>query len=130
MYKANDTFTVVLVVANSIGCSDTSSSTVAVFSPNYKPQDNDLNFYVFPNPNNGKFGFKFELTEKRDVEVMMYDILGQGPLYKASWIQAEPGPYFQTVDMKKLGLSPGTYPFIIKSGNSRLNVKIIFTGDE
>lgn len=130
MYKANDTFTVVLVVTNSIGCSDTSSAAVAIYSPNYKPQDNDLNFYVYPNPNTGKFAFKFELKEKGDVEVLMYDILGQGPLYKATWTQVDPGPYFETVDMKKLGLSPGTYPFIIQSGSNRMSVTIIYTGAE
>lgn len=126
-FPENDTFLPRLIVSNSIGCADTSEGVAGINSPNYKPQDNKLNFYAYPNPVTGAFTYKFELGSTRSVKVELYDILGQKPLYTRIWDKLEPGVYYESVDMEALGLSSGTYPLRISSDDDILVVKIIYT---
>jgi PKD repeat protein len=127
-YLSNDKFKVRLFVYNSIGCSDSSQNLVNINSPNYKMQDNAFNFYIYPNPTNSSFTYKFEIKEKRSLEVKLYDILGQMPLWEKVWQDIEPGTYYETVNLKTLGFSPGIYPFVIYSGNDKFSTKIIYSG--
>lgn len=130
MFGSNRSFDVKLVVSNDIGCIDSVTGMTEILSPNYKPQDNPLNAYVYPNPTTGQFTYKFELSDTRTVDVKLYDILGQKPLYSATWTDATPGTHFESVNMRRLGLSAGTYPFIITAGDQQWIVKIIYTGGE
>lgn len=129
MFPDNKTYPVKLFIRNTIGCRDSSEVPVVILSPNYKDQSNALNFYVYPNPTTGKFTYKFELKSTETVSVKLYDILGQTAIYTADWENMAPGTHFETVDMKKLNVSAGTYPLIITGGGSTLVVKIIYTGE-
>jgi PKD repeat protein len=130
MYKDNAPYNPVLVVFNSLDCSDTSDQNIDILSPNYKEQKNPLNFYVYPNPTTGSFVYKFEILEKRTVKVQIYDIVGQKPLFTREWTDMEPGTYYETVNLNEMNLSAGTYPFKITSQNDNLTLKIIYTGGE
>lgn len=125
-YLENDTFNPRLIVYNDYNCRDTSDMYVQIASPNYKKQDNSLNFYVYPNPVNSSFTYKFVITEKRKIHVDLFDILGQTPLISKTWTDLEPGTYYETIDMNALKLSGGTYPFRIESDGDILVVKIIY----
>lgn len=129
-YRENGTYKVKLLVQNSLGCVDSSSQTLEILSPNYVDQDNWASFYIYPNPNNGKFTYKFRITQQQTVGVKLYTILGQQPVYTARWEQIEPGNYFQTIDMKKLQLSKGVYPLVIEANGQQYAVKVLYLGDE
>jgi PKD repeat protein len=129
MYRENRTFTVKLRVENSLGCADSSTQPVQISSPNYIDQKNGASFYVYPNPNGGVFTYKFSIKEKQTVEVKLYDIIGQLPVYTTSWNNAEPGNYFESVDMKKLQLAKGVYPLVIKVNGQPFVVKVVYVGD-
>jgi PKD repeat protein len=129
MYRENRTFNVKLRVENSLGCADSSTQPVQISSPNYIDQKNGASFYVYPNPNGGVFTYKFSIKEKQTVEVKLYDIIGQLPVYTTSWNNAEPGNYFESVDMKKLQLAKGVYPLVIKVNGQPFVVKVVYVGD-
>jgi PKD repeat protein len=129
MYGENGSFTAKLYVENSLGCRDSSTQTIEILSPNYIDQNNGASFYVYPNPNSGLFTYKFKITQKQTVEVKLYDIVGHTVLYTATWENAEPGNYFQSVDLKKLQLSKGTYPLVVYANGEQYVVKVIYVGD-
>lgn len=126
-YLDNQKYQVRLIVANDFGCIDTNFSEIKIKSPNYLNQNNALNFYLYPNPTNGEVTYKFATTTPRDVEIKVFDILGQKPLYVKTWKQVDAGVYFENIDLKRLGISAGTYPVIIRSGEDELVIKLIFT---
>ncbi len=127
-FPDNSSYGVSLKVSSSIGCTDSAGTIVKINSPNYKDQDNALNFYVYPNPTTGFFTYKFEIKEKRSLQVKLYDVKGQLALWEKDWTDLEPGTYYEQVNMKTLDVSPGTYPFVIVSGNDKVTIKIIYTG--
>ena len=129
MYGENGSFVAKLYVENSLGCKDSSTQTIDIISPNYTDQNNAASFYVYPNPNSGVFTYKFKITQKQTVEVKLFNIIGQTELYTATWENAEPGNYFQSVDLKKLQLSKGTYPLIVYANGEQYVVKVIYVGD-
>lgn len=126
-YLENKPYQVRLIVANDIACRDTLIQGIAIKSPNYKNQDNALNFYVYPNPTNGEFTYKFTITESRSIDVTLYDILGQKPLFTKNWQNLDPGTYYETVSLTHLGISAGTYPFKITSDGKTLVIKLVYT---
>jgi PKD repeat protein len=129
MYRDNGSFDVKLQVENSLGCTDSSTQTIDISSPNYIDQNNGASFYVYPNPNSGVFTYKFKIKEKQTVEVNLYDIVGQLPVYTTSWDNAEPGNYFESVDLKKLQLSKGVYPLVIRANGQQFVVKVVYAGE-
>jgi len=129
-YLHNNTFDVSLKVSNAIGCIDSSGRNIKINSPNYRQVENALNFYVYPNPTNGSFTYKFEIKDKRTVTVKLYDVKGQTALYEKTWTDAEPGTYYEMVNMKSLGFSAGTYPLVLISGADKVEEKIVYTGGQ
>jgi hypothetical protein len=89
-------------------------------------QKNPFNFYVYPNPTEGKFTYKF-VSDGSLIEIKLYDILGQKPLYYKVWDKPSAGMYYETVSMKDLNVSAGTYILQIVGGEKSRTVKITFT---
>ncbi|MBS3915665.1 MAG: PKD domain-containing protein, partial [Bacteroidetes bacterium] len=125
-YFRNDSFQTVLMVQNNSGCRDTTNNTIGIKSPNNILQNNALNFYVYPNPNNGQFTYKFEVLETQNITIDIRDILGRNIIYQKNWSSLIPGIYHETIDFNALGLAPGTYPFSIGSDTKKEVVKVIF----
>lgn len=122
----NGSYTATLIVFNDKGCSDTLTREVVIGSPNYLEQKNPFNFYVYPNPTEGKFTYKF-VSDGSLIEIKLYDILGQKPLYYKVWDKPSAGMYYETVSMKDLNVSAGTYILQIVGGEKSRTVKITFT---
>ena len=125
VFNSNGQYRVVLTAINGLGCRDTSSQWIVIESPKLKNQDNPFSFYVFPNPTAKSVNYKFEATAGSKIKIQLHTILGQGVLYERNWDIQEAGTYFETIDLKRLGLSAGVYPLSIESGDQRLSVKII-----
>jgi len=128
-FRENGSYQTRLYVENSLGCKDSMLATLVVFSPNYKDQDNGASFYAYPNPNAGTFTYKFRISQQQTVQVKLFNILGQTPVYTATWENAKPGNYFETIDLKKLQLSKGTYPLLVFANGKQYLVKIVYLGD-
>ncbi|MEN9511102.1 MAG: hypothetical protein RLZZ370_921, partial [Bacteroidota bacterium] len=126
-YEQNGTFPVRLVVDNQQGCADTSEVDFVLSSPNLKPQDNVLDFYLYPNPTNESFTYKFRLSQADDVRVELFDILGQDPIWSRTWRQAPAGTSYEELNLKRLGISGGTYVLRLRSGTVSAQVKLVFT---
>ena len=126
-YEQNGTFPVRLVVDNQQGCADTSEVDFVLSSPNLKPQDNVLDFYLYPNPTNESFTYKFRLSQADDVRVELFDILGQDPIWSRTWRQAPAGTSYEELNLKRLGISGGTYVLKLRSGTVSAHVKLVFT---
>ena len=88
-------------------------------------QDNPLGFYVFPNPTTKSVNYKFVASAGAKIRVQLHSILGQEVIYERNWDIQDGGTYFETIDLKRLGLAAGVYPISIESGDQRLSVKII-----
>ncbi len=125
VFNKNGKYRILLTASNALGCKDTSSQWIAIESPKLKNQDNPFNFYVFPNPTAKSVNYKFEAPAGSKISVQLHTILGQGVLYERNWDIQEAGTYFETIDLKRLGLAAGVYPLTIESGDQRLSVKII-----
>lgn len=125
VFNSNGKYRVLLTAINGLGCKDTSSQWIAIESPKLKNQDNPFSFYVFPNPTAKSVSYKFEAAAGAKIKVQLHTILGQGVLYERNWDVQEDGTYFETIDLKRLGLAAGVYPLNIESGDQRLSVKII-----
>ena len=74
-----------------------------------------------PNPTNGKFTLRFEVPEKGDTEVLIYDINGKN-VYSEKLSNFE-GSYKNEIDIS--GQSKGTYFLKITQGNKMSTRKII-----
>ena len=125
VFNKNGKYRILLTASNALGCKDTSSQWIAIESPKLKNQDNPFSFYVFPNPTAKSVNYKFEAPAGSKISVQLHTILGQGVLYERNWDIQEAGTYFETIDLKRLGLAAGVYPLTIESGDQRLSVKII-----
>ena len=125
VFNKNGKYRILLTATNALGCRDTSSQWIAIESPKLKNQDNPFSFYVFPNPTAKSVNYKFEAPAGSKISVQLHTILGQGVLYERNWDIQEAGTYFETIDLKRLGLAAGVYPLTIESGDQRLSVKII-----
>ena len=89
-------------------------------------QDNAINFYIYPNPTAGKFTYKFEISEKRPVEVKLLTIDGR-ELWSRDWGELDAGVYYESLDFGQMDVANGTYPFQIKSKDDVEQIKIIFS---
>ncbi len=125
VFNSNGKYRVLLTAINGLGCKDTSSQWILIESPKLKNQDNPFSFYVFPNPTAKSVNYKFEAAAGSKIKIQLHTILGQGVLYERNWDIQEAGTYFETIDLKRLGLTAGVYPLTIESGDQRLSVKII-----
>ena len=125
VFNQNGRYRVVLTAINGLGCKDTSSQWVMIESPKLKDQDNPLGFYVFPNPTSKSVNYKFVASAGAKIRVQLHSILGQEVMYERNWDIQDGGTYFETIDLKRLGLAAGVYPITIESGDQRLSVKII-----
>ena len=112
---------------NMKGCKDTSDYEISLSSPNLKLQSNSLDFYLYPNPTNDRFTYKFRLDQAADVRAALYDIIGQDPIWYAKWVQAPVGTSYEEVDLKRLHISGGTYVLKIRSGKTEEQVKLVYT---
>ncbi|MEY3984185.1 MAG: hypothetical protein RL160_1744, partial [Bacteroidota bacterium] len=126
-YDQNGRYVVRLIVDNLLGCSDTSEVPLVLSSPNLKPQENVLDFYLYPNPTNESFTYKFRLNQTDDVRVELFDILGQDPIWARTWKQAPAGTSYEELNLKRLGISGGTYVLKLRSGTASAQVKLFFT---
>lgn len=125
-FASNKRYTIKLVVDNNQNCMDSFSRTFVLESANYKLQDNAINFYIYPNPTAGKFTYKFEISEKRPVEVKLLTIDGR-ELWSRDWGELDAGVYYESLDFGQMDVSNGTYPFQIKSKDDVEQIKIIFS---
>jgi hypothetical protein len=79
---------------------------------------NNLN--VFPNPSSGEFVISFETSKPEDIQIRIYDVLGQ--LIKEETAIKNTGKYSQQINLANV--SKGIYILQIKAGDEVLNKKI------
>ena len=125
-FNSNKTNTVKLIVKNTLGCSDTSTSMVVTETPALEPQDNVLSFYVYPNPTHDKTTFTFKANKGDVIDVKITTILGQQFIYQRHWNIEETGSYFETINFDDLHVSAGAYPIEITRSSDVVNAKIIY----
>lgn len=126
-YKSNDTFKTTLIVKNeAVGCNDTFSGDFKILSPLFYNINNKFNYYVFPNPTNGKFVYKFVSDANKKVTVKLWDVVGQVPIYERTWSTKTSDTYFDELDLKAMGVSAGTYPLTIESEGQHIALKIVY----
>lgn len=128
-FATNDDYTAELIVSNGKGCADTQTQAIRVNSPNYYKQNNDLNFYIYPNPTpNGQFTYKFELFDQRPVDIEIYTSDGK-IIWSKKYDILNPGVYYDQVDLDELGYSAGVYMFKITSKEFDEVTKLVFLGN-
>lgn len=104
-----------------------SDHTVSVFeNPSGKkiPNSFELN-NPFPNPTNGGTRIEFDIKEKTDIEISIYNILGQ-KIKSINKGTLSPGNYFLTwdgTDTNGNSVATGTYYFDINNGTERKTKK-------
>ncbi|WP_269233838.1 reprolysin-like metallopeptidase [Flavobacterium flavigenum] len=99
------------------------SASVTICSQTFTLDDSEfenVDFALYPNPNNGNFTVQFECDPTKDVEVLVHDILGQN-VYDENFGK---GAYFnQNIQLKKA--SAGLYLVTILNGSKKIVKKIL-----
>lgn len=79
-------------------------------------------FILYPNPNKGIFNIAFEILERSDVTIQIFDITGRNIMNRSYF--SEVGKFNETVELKN-NLSAGFYVLNLKVGNSQLQKRFI-----
>jgi PKD repeat protein len=82
-----------------------------------------LNFSVFPNPTTENTTIAFDLTEKQNVNVMVYDIVGKEIVTVVN-TELAPGEYKYEMN-KNTKLAPGVYFVKLTAGTHTITKKLI-----
>ena len=80
------------------------------------------NVNVYPNPNNGAFTVSFEMLERSDVEISVYNLWGQN--VATQQFQNIHGNFNETLNFSN-NLSEGMYFVSIKANNQQYQYKIV-----
>ena len=132
-YSDNGTYTVTLVVTNSLGCSD------SLTKPNYivvgidtgfggTGVDDNVNlnsFIIYPNPVTVDLNIEFFSREGGQMEIGIRNY--QGQLVKnIETINFGPGRTLNHINLRELGLSEGMYYLDMKNGGFHVYKKFIY----
>lgn len=94
------------------------------FSPNSKLKLNDSEleqFEFFPNPSEGLFNLSFEVGERIDTEVNIYDL--NGKIVYNKYLKNFMGEFNEAIDLQRS--ETGAYILEIVQGDKRTNKKIV-----
>ncbi len=130
--------TYVVTTTNANGCTNTCSATVVVLFQgsstsrsdnhnsdfNNKPQTNNIDVYVYPNPFNSKATMLFQnLSKDSYVEIQLYNLSGKliSKLFEGEILKGK----MNTLELNADELNPGIYFYKITNGDQVLNRKIL-----
>ena len=114
--KEKGTYTVTITDAN--GCSTISDPYVAT---GISSLENEAEFEIFPNPNNGTFTFDLTAIEKNNYQIQVKNVLGQ-TLYNEN-LNNFKGKYTKQFDLSVYG--KGVYTLTLIDATGQLVKKII-----
>jgi hypothetical protein len=110
-----------VVATNSFGCSR-SSAVYNLTTVGFEDLNSGLaGFEVFPNPNNGEFTIRFELSAGRDINVTVKDMLGK--IVFSQSLDKFSGSYSHRLDLTQN--SKGVYIVEVNSENHSAHKRII-----
>ncbi|MBI3511624.1 MAG: T9SS type A sorting domain-containing protein [Bacteroidetes bacterium] len=119
-YTATQNGTYTVEVFDAAGCGSGQSSGVT--DPTGISVSSSVEFInLYPNPNNGHFTLNFNLTEKSDCTVDIYNALGQ-LIYREA-LGDFSGEYKKDLDLSNYG--KGVYSVRLKTGTKELAIKTI-----
>lgn len=120
LYGSNGTYTVTLIVTNSSGCTDTTTSTVSFFV-GIADQQASNNVALFPNPTSGMTNINVNLADRSDVNIFVFDITGKKMLEQNMEMQSGKNTFaFDATDF-----SNGIYFVRITAGNYTQTIKMV-----
>ncbi len=118
------TTTYILTATNTMGCTTTTQITIEVedcLSTGIEDWIGVGGIQLFPNPNKGIFQFKLELTETKDIELKLFNTVGQ--LIERIETESQSGIFSQTFDLTNK--AAGLYYLEIEIEGERHLEKII-----
>lgn len=96
------------------------------FTINCPTSINDIefarNFNLYPNPNNGVFNIVFDVLERSDVTLQIYDVMGRNIMHRT--YEPMQGKFNEKIELKN-NLSAGFYIFNVKVGSTNLQKHFI-----
>ncbi|MCF6342073.1 MAG: T9SS type A sorting domain-containing protein [Bacteroidales bacterium] len=101
------------------------SARVIINGINEEPFVRNNDFQVFPNPTSNRVQLQFEMLEKQEADIKLFDVYGREvqSVYKGVLPQ---GKASLTFSFKSLNLGAGYYFVQLRAGNSALSKKIIY----
>ncbi|HHG83488.1 MAG TPA: T9SS type A sorting domain-containing protein [Bacteroidetes bacterium] len=109
-----------VTVTDSNGCSGTSDTLVNVVSRRDQ-LNSPISVTLFPNPNHGQFSIQMETNRAQEVEISIYDLLGQ-QVY-ARELKVFPGKFTEQINLQ--GLAKGVYMVQLHAAGTKSYHKII-----
>ncbi|RZK26730.1 MAG: PKD domain-containing protein, partial [Flavobacterium sp.] len=121
-FGSDGNYTVLLATKNISGCTDTIRKKVNVTTVGInKASDINDGLEVFPNPFMNAFTVKYSLPYSKNVDMILFDILGKEVMHK-NFGNLPPGNYNQTL---KTDLPAGTYILHILLDEKMITRKIV-----
>lgn len=80
------------------------------------------NFNLYPNPNNGSFNIVFDVLERSEVLIQIYDVMGRNILQRT--YQTMQGKFNEKIELRN-NLSAGFYIFNVKVGSTSIQKHFI-----
>ena len=100
-----------VTVMDALACTQT--LTVVIDVVGIEDVTNTLNFIIYPNPNMGTFSIELENEMRGDLNISLYNIIGQ-KLYEGHVVK---GNDLMTYQISNLNLPAGTYEVLVKGGD-------------
>ena len=107
-YSQKGIYTVCLAVENDRGCVDTSCQEINSFLGLNNSNSGEFAFKMYPNPSDGKFFIRFHLNQKSDVQLSVYNMLGE-KVYDFQNGKLTSGNHEFELDGDEIGLESGVY---------------------
>jgi hypothetical protein len=125
-FEDNGIFTARLIAMTPEGCRDTFLQNFTLNSPALRRIANDFDFYAWPNPTQNRLSYKFKTSSNEAVEVTLFDMLGQDPLWKTTHNSQSGVTQNGIIEMGSLQISAGQYVLRIRSGSRQEQVKVVY----
>jgi hypothetical protein len=85
--------------------------------------NDDLQWQVFPNPSNGNYEFRYRAGNNESLDIKIFDISGR--LVKQINLIGNGLQQKIQIDLKSVKYAPGAYLLIARSGEKRIDIKLI-----
>lgn len=114
--------TIYYTYTNQWGCTATSWMVTTILPNGIFPVNQINGISVFPNPNNGSFDLNMKLKNQQDVEISVFNLLGQKIISQQNnFIAGQHQLQFET------DLSRGVYYLQVKSGEEQHMIKLVIS---